>query len=119
MLVVTPPTPQLARNLESNQAHVIMQLVVVVKPIGMIDSLTPPTFDVQLVIQSEIVKAIDESTPYVLVDQHMVDGILIAKHKEEYQAQVNEIQEDRALACRGCLYFDEEKLYFDDDEDYF
>lgn len=59
----------------------------------------------------------DESTPYVLVDEHMVDTILITNHKVEFRAWAKEINEGMDLAHRGYLCFDGKELYFDDEED--
>lgn len=47
----------------------------------------------------------------------MVDGVPIIKHKEEYKAQARELQENVDATPRGSMYFNDEKLYFDANED--
>lgn len=47
----------------------------------------------------------------------MVEGISIIKHRKDYLDQVKEMLENMDLACKGCLCFDGEKLYFDTNED--
>lgn len=49
-------------------------------------SLAPIAPGSQLVTLLRALEAIDESAPYVLVYHHMVDGVSIAKRREEYRA---------------------------------
>lgn len=56
-------------------------------------------------------------TSYVLVDQHMVDGVLIVKHPEEYRTRERDMHVDIDVEHRGGLYFDGEKFCFNLEED--
>lgn len=60
---------------------------------------------------------IGECTSYLLIDKHIVDGVLIFNHREKYKAWVREMQVDIDNAHKGCVHFDGERHYFDVDEE--
>lgn len=52
-----------------------------------------------------------------MVEHHTLDDVLISKCKEEYRAWVRDMYKDMDSTHRGCIQFDGEKFYFDDDKD--
>lgn len=53
-----------------------------------------------------VLETLDDYTTFILVDQHIVDGVSINECREEYRAHVKKLHEDRELARKACLYFD-------------
>lgn len=58
-----------------------------------------------------------ESTPYIFVDQHMVDGVKIIERREEYITRDKKLQANIDSTCIGGIDFDGKKLYFNINEE--
>lgn len=69
----------------------------------MVVSPKPITHDSQLVTPIGLLKVMDEFALYILIDQHIIDGVLIIKQREEYRSWMKEIHEDMGLAIE-CIY---------------
>lgn len=75
------------------------------------------SLDFQSIVPLRLLEEISEFFPYFLIGQHMIDIILINEHREEYQTKIKYMCEDIDSTHWRCLYFDDERLYVDDDED--